>query len=83
VLPVPAFDVPVGQSVQTRSSFSSVEYVPLGHPEQEVDVDEDMNKPGGQQPYRAVLEPRLLKAFSLPVKDFHAPPHNDRLNPLS
>ena len=23
---------------------------------------EDMNEPGGQQPYRAVLEPRLSKA---------------------
>ena len=61
VLPVPAFDVPVGQSVQTRSSFSSVEYVPLGHPEQEVVVKKgsalgkDMYVPGRQQPNRPVV----------------------------
>ena len=64
------------------SSFSTGSYVPVGQLEQVVDVDEDMNEPGGQQPYRAVLEPRLLKAFLSPVKDNHAPPHNVRLNPL-
>jgi hypothetical protein len=41
-----------------------------------------MNEPGGQQPYRAVLEPALPPVHEL-FKVSHAPPHNDRLNPLS
>ncbi len=44
----------------------------------------DMKEPIGQQPTRAVLDPRLLNAlFALfaPVKDCHAPPHNVRLKP--
>ena len=38
--------------------------------------------PAGQQPRRAVLDPRLLNAFLVPVRDSHAPPHNVRVNPL-
>ena len=44
--------------------------------------------PAGQQPRRAVLDPRLsnalieLPSVSLPVRDSHAPPHNVRVNPL-
>ena len=78
------------------SSFSTGPYLPVEQFEQEVDVENelafesDMNEPGGQQPYRAVLavvpEPRpllsVLKAYLLPVTDNHAPPHNVRLNPL-
>ena len=71
------------------SSLSTADpYVPVGQLEQEVDVEngltfgEDMNEPGGQQPYRAVLVPVLPKAFLAPVKESHAPPHNVRLNPL-
>ena len=44
--------------------------------------------PAGQQPRRAVLDPRLSNALielpcvSLPARDSHAPPHNVRVNPL-
>ena len=79
--------LPAEQSTQLVSSLSTGLYVLVGQLEQVVDVDEDMNEPGGQHPYRAVLavapEPRLVKAFlAASVKDSHAPPHNVRLNPL-
>ena len=38
--------------------------------------------PAGQQPRRAVLDPRLLNALFEPVRDSHLPPHNVRVNPL-
>ena len=38
--------------------------------------------PAGQQPRRAVLDPRVVNAFFEPVRDSHAPPHNVRVNPL-
>ena len=43
----------------------------------------DMKELIGQQPERAVLDPRLLNALFVPVRDCHAPPHKVRLNPLS
>ena len=42
----------------------------------------DMKELIGQQPERAVLDPRLLNALFVPVRDCHAPPHKVRLNPL-
>ena len=41
-----------------------------------------MYVPAPQQPYRAVLKPRLLNALLPPIKDNHAPPHKVRLKPL-
>jgi len=42
----------------------------------------DMKLPGGQQPYRAVLEPVLPPVQSV-LKVVHLPPHKVRLKPLS
>ena len=41
-----------------------------------------MYVPASQQPYLAVLKPRLLNALLPPIKDNHAPPHKVRLKPL-
>ena len=41
-----------------------------------------MKLPAGQHPKRAVLDPKLLKALLLPVKDSHVPPQSVRVKPL-
>ena len=41
-----------------------------------------MNVPGGQHPKRAVLDPKLSNALTLPVKDTHVPPQSVRVKPL-
>ena len=46
----------------------------------------DMKEPIGQQPKRAVLDPKLVTVnalvLSLSDKACHAPPHNVRVKPL-
>ena len=47
----------------------------------------DMKEPIGQQPTRAVLDPKSSNAFidflyCVPVKDSHAPPQSVRVKPL-
>ena len=66
VRPVSLEYLPTEQLTQLVSSLLTADpCVPVGQLEQEVDVEngltfgEDMNEPGGQQPYRAVLEPRV------------------------
>jgi len=48
----------------------------------ELTLGPDMKEPAGQQPWRAVLDPRFANALLSPVIDSHAPPHNVRVNPL-
>jgi hypothetical protein len=74
--------------VQVMSSLAMVVNAFEGHAVHESASEKatngfDMKELIGQQPTRAVLDPRLLNALSAPARDCHAPPHNVRLKPLS
>ena len=73
--------------VQVMSSLAVVVSAFEGHAVHESASEKatngfDMKEPLGQQPERAVLDPRLSNALFVPVRDCHAPPHKVRLNPL-
>ena len=70
------------------SSSTSDPCCPTGQASQAVALENGfnvgfaMNVPGEQHPKRAVLDPKLLNALLLPVKDSHVPPQSVRVKPL-
>ena len=86
---VSRYTIPVGHTllVQVMSSLAMVVNAFEGHAVHEsaskkVTNGFDMKEPIGQHPKRAVLDPRLLNALLLPVKDSHVPPQSVRVKPL-
>ena len=76
------------QFVQLSHAFSALACWPWGQLSQAVALENGfkvgcaMNVPGEQHPKRAVLDPKLLNALLLPVKDSHVPPQSVRVKPL-
>jgi len=88
-VPLPSTSSHVGLSLQLVMSSSTVDpCCPAGQASQAVAWENGFKLgfarivPGEQHPKRAVLDPRLLNALLVPVKDSHALPQSVRVKTL-